>query len=158
TLEACCEGGAEALECVRQAAAAGRPIDLVFLDVQMPEVDGLAVASQLAGSDQPSVPAVAFVTAVDEFAVRAFEGPAIDYLLKPFSDERFQAALDRAVRHVTAGQAHTLVSRMQALLGNLTPAGSASDPPSAAPRPKRPLDRIVVRGAHRVRLLPVDQI
>jgi len=144
----CCSGG-EALERVRELAAAGEPVDLLFLDVQMPELDGFAVAAGLQAHASPgSLPAVVFVTAFDEYAIRAFDAQAIDYLLKPFSDERFQAALDRAIGHIRAGHAHALMSRMQALL-------EARD---AAPPPKRPLDRIVVKGAHRVRLLPVDQI
>jgi two-component system, LytTR family, response regulator len=96
------------------------------------------------------------VTAYDEYALRAFEAHAIDYLLKPFSDERFHAALDRAIRHARAGFAHSLMSQMQALLGS---AGEAvpSDASTAA-KPQKPLDRIVVKGPHRVRLLPVEQI
>jgi two-component system LytT family response regulator len=158
-LVACCGGGAEALARVRDSTAAGTPIDLMFLDVQMPELDGLAVAAQLGGQQETgTTPAVVFVTAHDEYAIRAFEAHAIDYLLKPFSDERFQASLDRVIRHIKAGHAHVLMSRMQALLGASGSGAPLGDPPGLAPRSKRPLDRIVVRGAHRVRLLPVDQI
>ena len=81
------------------------------------------------------MPAVVFVTAHDEYALRAFEAHAIDYLLKPFSDERFQASLDRAIRLVRAGDAHALMSRMQALLAQ-----------RPRPRRRRPrLDKIVVK-------------
>ena len=122
----------------------------MFLDVQMPEVDGFAVVSTLVRRSQPeTMPAVVFVTAHDEYALRAFEAHAIDYLLKPFSDERFQASLDRAIRHVRAGDAHALMSRMQALLG-----GNGRARIGARPT----LDKIVVKGSHRVRLLPVEQI
>jgi two-component system LytT family response regulator len=149
TIADCCAGGAQALERVRELAADGHPADLLFLDVQMPEVDGLAVAAGLPAHAAPGpAPAVIFVTAYDEYAIRAFDAQAIDYLLKPFSDERFQAALDRAIGHIRAGHAHALMSRMQALL----------DGREGAVAPKRPLDRIVVKGAHRVRLLPVEQI
>jgi two-component system LytT family response regulator len=125
-------------------------VQIVFLDVQMPELDGFGVISTLVrrhGSD--NLPVVVFVTAHDEYALRAFEAHAIDYLLKPFSDERFDATLDRAVRQVKAGLAHTLMSQMQALVGGAAP---------AAPAAKPTLDRIVVKGPHRVRLLPVEQI
>jgi two-component system, LytTR family, response regulator len=143
-----CSGGAEALEAVSNATERGRPIQLLFLDVQMPEVDGLAVASALVRESSPdAMPAVVFVTAHDEYALRAFEAHAIDYLLKPFSDERFQASLDRAIRHVRAGDAHMLMSQMQDLIAHATPAGR-----------KATLDKIVVKGSHRVRLLPVEQI
>ena len=150
--------GAEALAHVRDAAAAGQPIQIMFLDVQMPDIDGFGVVSSLV--KQPgagSLPAVVFVTAHDEYALRAFEAHAIDYLLKPFSDERFDASLDRAVRHVKAGQAQAMMSRMQALLDGVGPSAS-QDPSSDATRHKPALDRIVVKGADRVRLLPVDQI
>ena len=90
-----CASGAEAIVEIRNSHP-----DLVFLDVQMPELDGFDVL-ELLGSDQP--PAVVFVTAHDEYALRAFEAGALDYLLKPFTDNRFQRALDRAkqrlIRH-----------------------------------------------------------
>jgi two-component system LytT family response regulator len=151
-LAGCCEGGIEALDAFRKSSDAGAPIHLLFLDVQMPEMTGLDVAAALAV--EPAPPAVVFVTAHDEYAVRAFEAHALDYLLKPFSDERFQASLDRALRHVGAGQAHRLMEQMQALLG----AGRKPTDEPTPSRPKRALDRIVLKSAHRVRLLPVDQI
>src|SRR5487761_2520415 len=67
--------------------------DLVFLDVQMPECDGFDVL-ELLGNELP--PVIIFVTAYDEYALRAFEAGALDYLLKPFDDGRFGRALDRA--------------------------------------------------------------
>ncbi len=157
-LAGCCASGAEAIVQVRQAGGRGSPIDIIFLDVQMPEVDGFAVVSSvLADKGSDAAPAVVFVTAHDEYALRAFETHAIDYLLKPFGDERFQAALDRAIRLVHAGHAQALMSQMQALLGGLSgPAGASGRTPAAGRRPA--LDRIVVKGAHRVRLLPVEQI
>jgi two-component system, LytTR family, response regulator len=83
-----CGSGAEAIEEIRRT----RP-DLVFLDVQMPECDGFDVLEML-GSDV--APTVVFVTAHDEYALRAFDAGALDYLLKPFDDARFQRALNRA--------------------------------------------------------------
>lgn len=83
-----CGSGEEAITHIRSS----RP-DLVFLDVQMPEYDGFDVL-ELLGDDQP--PAVVFVTAYDDYALRAFEAGALDYLMKPFTDARFQRALDRA--------------------------------------------------------------
>jgi two-component system LytT family response regulator len=83
-----CGSGAEALQTIR----ASRP-DLVFLDVQMPECDGFDVL-ELLGADLP--PAVVFVTAYDEYALRAFEAGALDYLMKPFTDARLERALSRA--------------------------------------------------------------
>ena len=83
-----CGSGAEAIAAIR----ATRPT-LLFLDVQMPERDGFDVMEML-GGDVP--PAVVFVTAHDEYALRAFDVGALDYLLKPFDDERFRRALIRA--------------------------------------------------------------
>jgi two-component system LytT family response regulator len=83
-----CGSGLEAVEIIRKS----RP-DLVFLDVQMPGCGGFDVLEML-GGDLPST--IIFVTAYDEYALRAFEAGALDYLLKPFDDARFRRALDRA--------------------------------------------------------------
>jgi two-component system, LytTR family, response regulator len=83
-----CDSGVEAADRIRNA----KP-DLLFLDVQMPECDGFDTL-EIVGTDLP--PAVVFVTAYDQYAIRAFEAGAIDYLLKPFDDARFKRALDRA--------------------------------------------------------------
>ena len=170
-LAGCCAGGAEAVVRVREAQASGDPVRVLFLDVQMPEVDGFGVISALV-RDLPAehLPAVIFVTAHDEYALRAFDAHAIDYLLKPFSDERFQAALDRAIRHVKAGDAQALMAQMQAMLGGAQRTSDSGQPTADSGRrtadggrrtadsERRTLDRIVLKGAHRVRLLPVDQI
>ena len=84
--------GVEAINEIRRS----KP-DLVFLDVQMPEVDGFDVLEQL-GADQPRV--TIFVTAYDQYALRAFEAGALDYLLKPFDNPRFERALSRAKQNI----------------------------------------------------------
>ena len=81
------EGGAEAIRSIASLAP-----DVVFLDVQMPEVDGFAVLEAASGGPMPYV---VFVTAYDRYAVRAFEVQAVDYLLKPFDRERFDAMMER---------------------------------------------------------------
>jgi two-component system, LytTR family, response regulator len=91
-----CGSGAEALREIRKK----RP-ELVFLDVQMPECDGFDVLEQL-GGDLPT--ALVFVTAYDQYALQAFEAGALDYLLKPFNDERFGRALKRAKERVEQGR------------------------------------------------------
>jgi two-component system LytT family response regulator len=83
-----CESAAAALDAIRR----DRP-DLVFLDVRMPEYDGFDILEML-GAEAP--PAVIFVTAYDQYALKAFETGALDYLLKPFTNARFTRALDRA--------------------------------------------------------------
>ena len=82
-----CRNGAEAIDAIREH----KP-DLVFLDIQMPRLDGFDVL-ELLGDEAP---AIVFVTAYDQYAIRAFEVQAIDYLLKPFTDDRFEKALARA--------------------------------------------------------------
>ena len=83
-----CGSGLEAIETLRKSKH-----DLVFLDVQMPECGGFDVLEVL-GTELP--PAIIFVTAYEEYALRAFEAGALDYLLKPFDDARFERALKRA--------------------------------------------------------------
>ena len=106
-----CASGLEAIGEIRKS----KP-DLVFLDVQMPECDGFDVL-ELLGSEQP--PTIIFVTAYDEYALRAFEAGALDYLLKPFDDARFRRALNRAkdrlahYRPLPARAAERLVVRSQ---------------------------------------------
>jgi two-component system, LytTR family, response regulator len=97
-----CASGVEAIEAIRKS----KP-DLVFLDVQMPECGGFDVL-ELLGNDLP--PVIIFVTAYDEYALRAFEAGALDYLLKPFDDARFARALHRAKDRL----AHYAPSRSQA--------------------------------------------
>ncbi|MCP3919309.1 MAG: response regulator, partial [bacterium] len=83
-----CRDGREALETIEREQP-----DLVFLDVQMPEMDGFEVLDNL---EPDALPTVVFVTAYDQYAIKAFDVHAVDYLLKPFDRERFGAALDRA--------------------------------------------------------------
>jgi two-component system, LytTR family, response regulator len=93
-----CGSGLEALAEIRS-----RKPDLVFLDVQMPECDGFDVLEML-GGDLP--PAVVFVTAYDQYALRAFEAGALDYVLKPFDNARFERALGRAKERIRHGKEH----------------------------------------------------
>jgi two-component system LytT family response regulator len=88
--------------------------DLVFLDVQMPEVDGFAVLDAIAGE---RMPAIIFVTAYDRYAVQAFEVHALDYLLKSFDRERFQAALQRAKEEIRRSREGLLNERLAGLRG-----------------------------------------
>jgi two-component system LytT family response regulator len=94
-----CGSGAEALSEIRVANP-----DLLFLDVQMPECDGFDVL-ELLGNDLP--PAIVFVTAYDQYALRAFEAGALDYLLKPFDNPRFELALNRAKQRIRLGRDRT---------------------------------------------------
>jgi two-component system, LytTR family, response regulator len=104
-----CGNGKEAVSSIRTLQP-----DLVFLDVQMPELDGFAVLDQLAG--QP-LPVIIFVTAYDQYALKAFEVSALDYLLKPFSDERFRKALEQAKRQIAQQDASEIGQKLMQLLG-----------------------------------------
>jgi two-component system LytT family response regulator len=123
-----CANGLEAVDAIEEL----KP-DLVFLDVQMPELDGFGVIDTI-GPDQ--MPAVLFVTAFDQHALKAFEVHALDYLLKPFDRERFNAALDRARHWIGAGDA--LRQPLAPLLEQVH-------------QGKTPADRILVKhGSHHV--------
>jgi two-component system LytT family response regulator len=106
-----CANGKDAIESLEAS-----PPDLLFLDIQMPEIDGFDVLQSIG---RGHVPAVIFVTAYDQFALRAFEAHALDYLLKPFDDERFGAALQRARERIRQQQGSDLDRRLQALLENV---------------------------------------
>jgi two-component system, LytTR family, response regulator len=108
--------GEEALAVLRLGG-----VEILFLDVQMPGGDGFAV---LAGLPRESSPVVVFVTAFDQFAVRAFEVGAVDYLLKPFDDERFGVALDRAAQRL----ASETPDQRRAHLGGVLRAAAATSP------------------------------
>jgi len=125
-----CSNGFEAVKAISEH----KP-DLVFLDVQMPKLDGFEVL-QLIGSDV----AVIFVTAFDQYAMKAFDAHAVDYLLKPFSLERFEKALERA--------------RLR--LGERLP--PAAELATAARAPQQHLQRIVVKDGTRVHIIPVDRL
>ena len=131
-----CGDGRSAVDAIR----ALKP-DLVLLDVQMPEMDGFEVITEV-GVEQ--MPPVVFITAWDQFAVRAFEVHALDYLLKPFDDERFAASIDRVKRAARAGNVGELAERLAALVQ--APTGSGW------------LTRIVVRKASGAVFVPIEDV
>ena len=134
-----CTNGAEAVAAVRESAP-----DLVLLDVQMPEAGGFECLEALRGEQH--TPAVIFVTAYDQYAVRAFEVHALDYLLKPFDRERFEAAMSRAKAHLRGGNhAGGLDRRILDLLEQLRAEKSYAE-------------RLVVREGGRVFFLETDEI
>ena len=149
-----CANGREAITAIREHHP-----DLVFLDVQMPEVDGFGVVSEV-GVD--SMPAVIFVTAYDEYAVKAFEVHAMDYLLKPFDAERFRSAFQRARDHIdrvtTAEAGRRLKTLLEQVLteekvdvGQRAPGSS----PSAQPRY---IDRLMVKSDGRVFFVKLSEV
>lgn len=141
-----CASGGQAVAAIRDAAP-----DLVFLDVQMPECDGFDVLRQVGVEDAP---AVVFVTAYDQYALRAFDVHAIDYLLKPFSDARFREALERAKQQVHQGRLGQLSKNLAALLESF----GAAEVSTAVPARPTYLERLVVKSGGKVTLLRVAEI
>ena len=161
-----CRDGAEAVARIRS----DRP-DLVFLDVQMPELTGFEVLSSLAPDE---LPAIVFVTAYDAYALDAFEASAVDYLLKPFDRERFARALSRARRFLAGDQLAAFRSRiasvLQAVAGDVSSAdrqvpsrateGDASDAGAAriAERTRNGETRLMIRSRGRIAFVALSDI
>jgi two-component system LytT family response regulator len=119
--------------------------DLVFLDVQMPELDGFSVLAQLPADARP---AVVFVTAHDQFALKAFEVHALDYLLKPFDRERLQKSLARARLQLAAPSGPTeLQNQLTALLAGMKQPAATTAP-----------DRIAVKSSGRILFVNTAEI
>jgi len=130
--------GVQAVESIQSLAP-----DLVFLDVQMPEVDGFAVLERLRPN---GAPAVVFVTAHDDYALRAFDVHAVDYLRKPFDATRFREAFARARRRLAGAEAEERARTLEALLSQIR-----SQPP-------RSRERLMVRSDGRLYFVRVDDI
>ncbi len=106
-----CRNGTEAIAAIREE----RP-DFIFLDIQMKDMNGFEVLEAVPAAERPLV---IFVTAFDEYAIRAFDVFAFDYLLKPFQDERFHQSVERAVEHLQRDSAPTHAVQLEALLQHL---------------------------------------
>ena len=131
-----CGDGREAVQAIRRDAP-----DIVFLDVQIPELDGFQVLEAI-GAEK--APAIIFVTAYDQYALQAFEVHAVDYLLKPFDEERFQRALDRARQSVAKGPGE-VSEKLLSLLQELK-------------APQGYMERLVVKSAGRLFFLRTEEI
>jgi two-component system LytT family response regulator len=131
------ESGAIAVEIIR----AQRP-DILFLDVQMPELDGIGVIDAIGAEEMPLT---VFVTAYDEHAIRAFESNALDYLLKPFSDERFEATMARIKARLDERGMREFGKRVLEMV-------------SREPEQQQWLDRLVVKAAGTTRFIRVADI
>ncbi len=129
--------GREAVEKIRTL----RP-DLVFLDIQIPELDGFGVLEEVGAS---RLPAVIFITAYDQYALKAFDFHALDYLLKPYDRERFRRALERARAQIAAGKSSDLDERLRALLENFKSG-------------QKHLERLMIKSQGRVFFLRADEI
>ena len=130
-----CANGFEAVK-----AVAERKPDLLFLDIQMPKLDGFEVL-ELVGTDRATI----FVTAFDEYALRAFDAHAVDYLLKPFGTGRLETALQRAKQRMSGGSAAPSLP-------------APTDLAQSARPPAQFAERIVVKDGTRVTILPVAKL
>jgi two-component system, LytTR family, response regulator len=123
------------------AVEAHRP-DLLLLDIQMPDLDGFQVQERIP-ADQ--MPVVIFTTAYDQYAIRAFETHALDYLLKPFNQERLHRALERVKAELLKSHEHSVKARILDLLGKTKPESAR-------------LRRLVIRTGGRVIFLELDEV
>ncbi|MEM7368007.1 MAG: LytTR family DNA-binding domain-containing protein [Bacteroidota bacterium] len=134
-----CEDGISAITAIQ----AHQP-DLLFLDIQMPEVNGFDVLKAVTGIAQPYV---VFATAYDEYAIQAFEVNALDYLLKPFTEERFAEAVQKARTRLQQDSMGQMQSRLDALLASLP-----------AQAPQQYLHKIAIRGTGKIYFVPVADV
>ena len=136
-----CRSGVEAVDLIGRL----KP-DLVFLDVQMPEMNGFQVLESL---DPDELPEIIFVTAYDQFALKAFEVHAVDYLLKPFSDERFAKALERARLQIAEEKATDAKQQLMSLLKSWRGDEQTSHPVN---------NRLLIREQGKISFVPIDEI
>ncbi|MDQ6843002.1 MAG: response regulator [Bacteroidota bacterium] len=123
-----CSDGFEGMKAIQQYEP-----DLIFLDIQMPKINGFEMLELI-----ESPPAVIFTTAYDEFAIKAFESNAVDYLLKPFSKERFDKAMQKYRQNMDAGTPQNVIE-------------------AAAQSPAQQ-NRVVVKDGNKIKIIPVSQI
>ncbi len=147
-----CSNGKQALQAMEEQHP-----DLLFLDVQMPEVDGFGLIEALEdgnghanGSGKKKMPVVVFVTAYDQYALRAFEVHALDYLLKPFDDQRFHEALERARQQLQLA----LSGREESVVVHRRLLSLVQDMKNRT----KPMERLVVRSSGRVFFLRTEEI
>jgi two-component system LytT family response regulator len=140
-----CGNGLAAVASIR----ANHP-DLVFLDIRMPDLDGFDVIRQI-GSER--MPPTIFVTAHDKYALQAFEVNAIDYLLKPYDEQRFYHALSRALRQIRNSHSDFINQKLRKLLTYTERQGNESDPGD-----NLPVDRLAIRDSGRIVFVTVDEI
>jgi two-component system LytT family response regulator len=133
----CCRDGEAAV-----AAISREKPDLVFLDIQLPKMDGFEVLKAI---DPKHLPQIIFSTAFDQYALKAFDHHAIDFLLKPYDDQRFYNALDTAKERIRGNDSENISPRIQALLTSLN-------------REEVFLKRILIKTDNRIRIIPVEDI
>jgi two-component system, LytTR family, response regulator len=144
-----CGSGHEAVQVIEAESP-----DLLFLDIQMPEMNGFDVLKRI---DTERIPAIIFVTAFDQYALKAFEVHALDYLMKPFADARFEQALKQAKAQIEQREINKLSRKLFALLEDHDAAAAARAAPPPLER-ARYLTRLMIKSASRVFFLKADEI
>jgi two-component system LytT family response regulator len=147
-----CKGGRSAVEQIR-----ARNPDLVFLDIQMPDLDGFGVIAEVGPERMPSV---VFVTAFDQYALRAFEVHALDYLLKPFEAERFHDALVRARANLSPRHeaAYPGEDRLRRLLAEVLGPGQGRESEVPARTSSQFFERVAVKTDGATRILQIADV
>jgi two-component system LytT family response regulator len=140
-----CGSGHEAVRAIQND-----PPDLLFLDIQMPEMSGFDVLAKI---DTERIPAIIFVTAFDQYALKAFDAHALDYLLKPFADARFEQALRRAKSQIEQREINNLSRKLFALLEDRDQMARAGQTERASH-----LTRLMIKSSSRVFFLKTDEI
>jgi two-component system LytT family response regulator len=158
-----CNDGFEGIKAIQQYHP-----DLIFLDIQMPKINGFEMLELV---EQP--PAVIFTTAFDEYAIKAFESHAVDYLLKPFNKERFDKAMQKWLDQRAARQQHAAATPGSTTTDSATATGGASSPSDAAPYPSSNAteqlletaaqspaqqQRVVVKTGGKIKIIPLEDI
>lgn len=144
-----CSHGKQAIQFIQNRTPA-----LVFLDVQMPDLDGFGVLKAIAPLQMPLI---IFVTAFDQYALQAFEVHALDYLLKPFDDERFEKSLEWAMDQFRRDKFNELNERLLALLEDYNEGRESRLPAMRSPKHAYP-DRLVIKSSGRVFFLKTEAI
>jgi two-component system LytT family response regulator len=142
------EDGQAAIDALRD-----HDVDLVFLDVQMPGRSGIDVVEEIGPE---AMPVTVFVTAYDQYAIKAFDLAAVDYLLKPFDDARFEQALERAREQITSRDTNALSQRLLRMLKEQDP--SLLEEADEATDDEPYLERIAVQGRGKARIVSVDDV
>ena len=143
-------GGREAVQAIKDLTP-----DLVFLDVQMPGIDGFGVVEAI-GPDH--MPVTIFVTAYNQHALRAFEVHALDYILKPIDNQRFAEALKRARLRLDERRSSALGRKLSAFMADVGAGESAAPAGAADSRSERFLERVLVKSGGRVLVVPLEEV
>ena len=145
-----CKNGLEAIAAVQRQQP-----DIILLDIQMPEINGFEVLNSLPADKRP---AVIFITAYDQYALRAFEVHAVDYLLKPFTDARFFEALNRSKTLIRQHTPQSHARQIQQLLDAQQASRDTQPGTLISQRPAALTDRLIIKAEGRIHFLPLDDI